>query len=354
MAATLTIDMIQSPIDAGTASIAGTYESDSSVSSVSVTWRDSHGTTVTVAATFAGTAWSVTDADVSTLHAGEVVALVTLTATSDAAFDAATTILNAGYPHVTGSPWATHVDVTRNYQAVPITDDDMDEACWIASDVLYRFTGSRWPGICHVDKLRPQARWRQSERPSWSQSVSTLPPSRFGYCSCNRGKDYGCNVLPEIALPRPPVHPDSVVVIVDGERFTDFVVRDARWLVRTDGDGWPCCQRTELADTATGTWSVSYSYGTGPDSGGVRAAAMLGYELALAFNGNDACRLPRRMRTLTRGGVSIGMLDPIELFDKGLTGITEVDLWTKSIEVGARKRPATIHVPGKTARYRRE
>lgn len=354
MSASITIDQIQSPLDAGVASISGSYESSSNVTSISVTWRDRQGTTVVAAASFSGGAWSVVDVDISTLHPGEVIAMVTLTAVAGSAFDAASTIIDAGYPHVCGSPWSTHLDVVRNYQSVPVSDDDMDASCWIASDILYRFTGSRWPGICHVDKLRPQARWRQYDRPAWWQRVAALPLWRYGYCSCNRGKDFGCNALPEIALPHAPIHPDSVVVLLDGVRFTDFTIRDDRWLIRTDTSGWPCCQRTELPDTEKDTWSVSYSYGRGPDAGGVRASATLGYELALADAGVDACRLPRRIRTLTRGGTSIGLLDPMTLFDSALTGVTEVDLWTKSVEIGAKRRPATITVPGRSPRYRRE
>jgi hypothetical protein len=354
MSATLTIDTIQSPIDGDVASANGRYESDSSVSSIAVVWRDRQGTTVTAAATFTGGFWSVANVDVSTLHTGEVLAMVTLTATSDAAFDAATTINNAAYPHVTGTPWATHLNVRRSYDQIPISDDDMDEACWVASDMLFRYTGSRWPGICHVDKLRPQAAWRANEHPRYWQSVNGMPYARYGYCSCNRGRDVGCSSLPEIRLPFGPVHADSTVVMIDGNRFDGWTVRDGRMLVRIDGDGWPCCQRTELPDTERGTWSVSFSYGSGPDGGGVYAAAMLGYELALAYAGNDHCRLPRRIRQLTRGGTTIALLDPMTLFKEGLTGITEVDLWTQSVMVGNRLRPATVSVPGKGKRFRRE
>lgn len=260
----------------------------------------------------------------------------------------ATTTTVAGT--VVCSVWATHVDVTADYSAFA-DDADADEACAVASDILFLLTGSRWPGVCHAE-IRPQAQFRQSERATWMQSVQGAR-SQYGWCSCNRGRAWGCNSLPEIRLPHRPVDPDSIVVTLDGAAFTDFTLLDGAWLVRTDGNGWPCCQRTELPLTEDHTFGVEYDHGAGPPLGGVRAAASLGFQLLAGWRNNSACKLPQRIQTVTRQGVSMTVLDPLNLFKDGLTGVPDVDLWVASVMVGNKRRPGTIGTVGKMPRTRR-
>ena len=116
--------------------------------------------------------------------------------------------------------------------------------------------------------------------------------------------------------------------------------------------GWPCCQRLDLADSEDETWAVSYSYGVDPPIGGIRAAAALGCQLALAFEPETigTCRLPQRVTSLSRQGVTMAVLDPLELFADGKTGLAEVDLWVASVMLGAARRRAVVRVPGQPRR----
>lgn len=353
-----TIATTTSPV-VTTVDVAGTC---ALLSTVAVTVADSSGATVgPAAATVIGTAWSVTALNVAALADGTLIVQATETPSAGAlAFAAkATTKRSRSATHVTCEPWASAADV-RGEVPTGLTVADLDEACWIASDILFLLSGSQWPGTC-TDKVRPQARYRAYDRAAWWQTWQSftsmpVPYSRYGWCSCNRGKDFGCSTIPEIELPHGPVDVDSVVVTEDGVVLddADYTILDRRWLARTDGNGWRCCQRTELPDTEIGTWSVSYSFGALPDAGGTWAAAALGFQWALSIRRDDACKLPRRVQTITRAGTTIALIDPMTLFGDGLTGLTEVDLWLVSKIVGNKRRPATIGTVGKSPRFRRD
>jgi hypothetical protein len=104
----------------------------------------------------------------------------------------------------------------------------------------------------------------------------------------------------------------------------------------------------EALDPATGrptgwAWpevTVTYTHGALPPEGGRQAAAILASELLLARAGSGACRLPERVQSITRQGVSIAVLDPMDFLDRGRTGLVEVDAWLTSVNPArARARP---------------
>jgi hypothetical protein len=167
----------------------------------------------------------------------------------------------------------------------------------------------------------------------------------------------------ELKLPGYPVAPASVVVIQGENTYTAadgiFRIDDHQYLVRLDGQGWPCCQDM-TADPTLGepnTFQVSYDYGKLPPIGGVRAAASLACQLALACDptavDNGACRLPKRITSITRQGVTLAVLDPLTLFAEGRTGIPEVDLWLESLRYGDAHRRASVLIPGRWQTARR-
>jgi hypothetical protein len=254
-------------------------------------------------------------------------------------------------------PWATHEDIVTGPCSDYSTDpDELDAALQVASDVLWNFTGRRYPGIC-TDKVRPQAQWKSYDGPPrwWPSTLFAGAQSPWGFCSCHRGRETGCSRLPEIKLPGHPVNPESVVIILDGVPFTEFRLDDHRYLIRVDGDGWPCCQNLRLEDDQPNTWSISYDYGLNPPLGGKRAAMMLGCQLLLAFDPatSGKCELPARVKTLTRAGTTISLLDPLDLFDKGRTGLPTVDLWVSSDNLGRARRRSTLMIPGRNRAVRR-
>lgn len=253
-------------------------------------------------------------------------------------------------------PWATVADV-----CAPCNDYDFDEylleqCIQFASEVLYNFTGRRWPGE-QIDTIRPCG---IKSRQTWGRDIYGADA---GWCGCSSSRDCGCHHLSEIRLPGYPVVGVDYVKI-DGEIIdsSQYRLDDHRWLVRlNDGDdvpaSWPCCQRIDLPDSEPDTFTVSYTFGAGPDQGGVMAAAALACQLALACGGgSDAdkkCRLPRRVTSIARQGVTIAVLDPLTLFKEGQTGLAEVDMWIASKIVGAKTRRATVMRIGQGRSVRR-
>lgn len=358
----VTLDTITTPVTGGnvaSASAGGTTDDDTNT--VTVTVADELGNTASAGATVAAGAWSIV-LDLSALVDGPLLWQVTatdagpgLSAFAARAGEKSLSNLTELAYSVVNSPWSNHLDVLQDYLSAGISSLEMDQACTVASDLLFLLTGQAWPGI-GTDFVWPQARWRKGIF-GWEARLDGAPWAQYGYCSCNRGRETGCTRVPEIQLPHNYVDAASVVVHLDGvDHDIDsglFRLDDKRWLVRLDGNGWPCCQ--PLSHTALGAWSVAFDWGIGPDIGGVIASATLGYELALsrAPKGADKCRLPKRVKTITRAGTTLAVLDPLSLFKDGLTGITEVDLWVASKMLGKQRAGGSVIRPFQTRPVRR-
>lgn len=247
--------------------------------------------------------------------------------------------------------WCTDADVP----CVEYTDDPADVEAWIrfSSEVLYLLSGSVYPGPC-PETVRPCARRRAGRTPQWWGGERR---GSWGECSCNRSDRCGCSGLSEIDL-GPDVQ-EVTEVKVDGAVIDpgEWELIEGRYLVgwlKADGTNrvWPCCQRLDRPDTEDETFQVKIVRGLMPPIGGVRAAASLTCELLKASRGGD-CRLPKRVTTVTRQGVTVAVLDPLTLFADGLTGLPEVDLWLASVRQGASRREAAVIVPGAHQRYER-
>lgn len=100
------------------------------------------------------------------------------------------------------------------------------------------------------------------------------------------------------------------------------------YLYRTGGQ-WPT-QNLRASLGEPGTWSVTYQRGYPPPAGAAVAVGQLALEFFNACSGNK-CRLPRRVQTISRQGVSMQMIDPTDLFGAGLTGIDSIDLWIRAV-----------------------
>lgn len=257
---------------------------------------------------------------------------------------------------VTCSPWATFEDAPDSLTTYDIDPDEVDAAFQAATDILFELTGRRWPGVC-ADVIRPQAQWRAADRPMfWERSVFGIV-APWGWCSCHRDRETGCSRVPEIKLPGHPVDAESVVVKLDGAILdpASYRIDDGRFLVRIDGDGWPCCQNFLEPDTVDRTFSVQYSWGTLPGIGGRRSAVLLGTRLFADWNPDLAarCKPPKRATSVTRAGTTVQLGDPVQMITAGMTGIEAVDLWVQSVILGRARRRSTVLVPGRWRSARR-
>ncbi|MFN2347640.1 MAG: hypothetical protein ABR616_18255 [Dermatophilaceae bacterium] len=211
---------------------------------------------------------------------------------------------------------------------------------------LWNWTGRRF-GVCPVT-LRPV---RQDVDGSTYGQPGAHPfrPALIGGSWFN----VGCGTCGEVcgcsdgyASLRIPGPVDSVTEItVDGTVLpaTDYRVDNGRLLVRTDGGRWPRCNDLSKATTEPGTWAVEYERGVPVPTGGQVAAGALACEMAKAVLHDGDCRLPQRLQTVTREGVTVGVLDSFEGLNEGKTGIWLVDSWVGSMtKIRAR---STIHSP---------
>lgn len=90
---------------------------------------------------------------------------------------------------------------------------------------------------------------------------------------------------------------------------------------------------------------VSYIWGVNPPAGGRAAAASLANQFLLAWDGDDTCKFPKRVTSVTRQGVSWTILDPQDFLDDGRTGIYEIDLFLKTVNPDKARRPARVFSP---------
>lgn len=149
---------------------------------------------------------------------------------------------------------------------------------------------------------------------------------RYGPCELTvHNESDGCcwlreNVYPlcrtnEVRLPAPIS--EIIEVTVGGEEvdLAALHVDNYSLLVRDDGG------------TFNSNWEVTYLHGEPVPPGGGLIAGILACEYAKALCGTNDCRLPRRVSSIQRQGVVIGMLDNFTNLEDGFTGIFEIDDW---------------------------
>jgi hypothetical protein len=239
--------------------------------------------------------------------------------------------------------WATPADVPEQYR--PLLSTELWEVyLMLASEILYRLSGSQYSGGGCTDTATLRSRPPAAGTGSWPYSRT------WGECSCWSLGSWGDGRLippapgvwtgthySPMAIKLPHGHVTAVTsVTVNGDAFAAWKLDGAGWLERTDGAGWIVCgDVTEIA----------YAWGVAPPEAGKQAAVRLAIEFALAYNNDSACQLPQRVQTVTRQGISIGVLDPQDFLDKGRTGIYLVDLFLVAANPHSLRRRARVWSP---------
>lgn len=111
-------------------------------------------------------------------------------------------------------------------------------------------------------------------------------------------------------------------------------------LYRTGGQRWPSQDLTRPLDEE-GTWSVTYTRGNPPPAGSAKLVGLLAAEFLAACTGGK-CRLPRRVQTVTRQGVTYQMVNPVDIYKDGRTGLDEVDLWLAAVNPNRLQGPPEV------------
>jgi len=160
-------------------------------------------------------------------------------------------------------------------------------------------------------------------------------------CMCPSG-DCSCSSLSEAILPGPVGSIEEVWLdgaVLDSSAYR---VDNGNRLVRTDGGSWPSCQN--MAQDAHGdeAFSVTYYQGAAPDPLSGWIAGLLAVEYFKACKSDKSCRLPNRLQSVARQGVTyqIKFED-----DDGTTGIREVDDYVRRLNPWHLKMAPVIVTP---------
>lgn len=233
---------------------------------------------------------------------------------------------------LTCTPWCTASDLTEAATTagglLPV--GRVDAAIDVASDLLFALSGRRWTGAgctragVEVD-LWPDVRPSAGDRARKDLAVGCGPRP---------------DALSRILLPDYPVT-DVTAVVQDGVALAagNWRMVNGRWLERVD-------PATSLATVwSARTLTVDYTFGAATPDGGRYAAASYASQLLLSWSSSQGCRLPQRVQSISRQGVTLAVLDPFDFLDKGRTGLVEVDAWLATVNPAKAKRRASVWSP---------
>lgn len=242
------------------------------------------------------------------------------------------------------SPWATEADVPEDIRTeMALTEAQWTRALTIASEILWALSGRRWYGSGCTEEAYLRSTPPRPGTGSWPYHRS------WGDCGCwlqaNWVNGYPISAylggwphvegVYAVKLPRDVVT-EIVSVTINGDAFTSYNLTRSGWLERLDGKPWDMC---------SGATVVTYRHGEPPPLGGVQAAVTLGIELARDMYAVGKCRLPKRVSTVTRQGVTVDIVDSLDILERGGTGLTSVDLWLRAVNPEARPQRAGVISP---------
>lgn len=229
-------------------------------------------------------------------------------------------------------------DVTQNCCAdwADFPTTVQDQALEFAAFVLWAATGRQF-GLCEMT-VRPCGRqcsncpsgWYWDGYGSWTPYIWN---GSWRNCWCGGDGPGGCCSCDphcQVYLPG-PVHSVTSVRVngaslpVSGDSGFNYFVLDQQWLVRTDTEEcWPSCSDQNLGPGDPNAFEVTFLRGREVPAVLATAAGTYACEYAKACVGGP-CRLPSRVTSISRQGVSISMVDIQEVLKNGLTGVWEVD-----------------------------
>lgn len=229
--------------------------------------------------------------------------------------------------------------------------DNQQRAAQFATMVLWASTGRQY-GLCDLT-VRPCLTCGDNEASGffwdsgvffpyiWQGQWFNLACGCAGFCRCGTHPYTQAWLLGPVA--------GIIAVTVDGILVDPSVYRvdDGQWLVRQDGNTWPKEANYNLPAGEVGTWTVEYCQGKPVPPALVVAAGTLAVEFLKACAGS-ACRLPGRVTSVVRSGVSVTMVDIDTLFKMGLTGLTEVDLIIRSVNPNGLTHRNRLYTPDVT------
>lgn len=131
-------------------------------------------------------------------------------------------------------------------------------------------------------------------------------------------------------------------VYVDGVQLATgaYELYDQSNLVRVDGGGWTCCQLLSVNPDAL---AVVATTGTAvPEMGKL---AVIEMTCQIGAIGTPGCKLPQRVQTISRQGMTWTVVDPQDFLSEGRTGLYFGDLFLAAVNPGKLRAPVRVMSP---------
>lgn len=234
--------------------------------------------------------------------------------------------------------WITPVDLGAAYE----NSEFADEACRVASNILWAMSGRKYSGTTTVteryytviNSFRYQGGSAKDFYPHMVGGRIFNVPTEDWNDSAYQSD--GSSSLSRIKLRGKPVQ--KVHLVRSGHDGTiipedKYYVAEHSTLIAYKGVPWP-----------PGNIEVTYTYGSQPPAAGRAAARSFAQQLINSWNG-DSCRLPDRITSVTRQGVSYTVLDSQDFLENLRTGIYEIDLFLKTANPAKALAPAKVFSP---------
>ena len=207
-----------------------------------------------------------------------------------------------------------------------------------SSECLYSLSGRKFPGVLTAT-VRPTARHEQQVYPE--PMTISWPTYTWGVCCGYPHRT--CYAPMSIGLGRGPiVSIQSVTINGDVLDPINYIVEDQKWLTRVDCCGWPVCG----CDSCEEPFKVDFTFGEDPPQMGIDAATILSAEMYRAMTPTSSgCKLPTRLTSITRQGVTMAIIDPMDFFTKGLTGNYQIDLFVMAFNPAKQLRKPIAFSP---------
>jgi hypothetical protein len=241
--------------------------------------------------------------------------------------------------------WVTRTDLPTG---LPGGEVEQDAAAALASAVLYGLSGRRWAGRdTRTIEIYAEGSpwWWARGSAGWDTTWGTCNAPHPAVLDGEVFNHSGCDRPRAIRLPDYPVRAVAEVTVEGAVRDpATYRLFDARFLEDTWAGGWAVCGRDR-------PMTVTYEYGAEPPAAGKAAAARLAAELAKATAGQTSA-LPGYITQRVRQGETISYVSAATLFDKGRTGLADVDLWLATVNPGGLRRRPAVWSPDTDPRYR--
>lgn len=205
-------------------------------------------------------------------------------------------------------PWCTAADAEQDSDkfndAALMTD-----AIQVASNVLYRLSGFQYAG---------------------ARDVVIRVGSEYV-------KEYGTVIdFGETINSVASIYIDELLLEPEAYR-----IDSRRFIRRIDSFSWPCDWTVQEGLNYTPQqFLVTANLGDAPPVEGRRAAGVFAGEIYKMYRG-DPCKLPDRVQTTTRQGVSMTRINPNDFLDGWRTGIVSIDMFLAVHNPGKRRVPYT-------------